>query len=529
MIWFIFSLIPWLFYLILRTKRALHMLQQNLYDGNSRYFKWILNNINKVFSGIDLLGLFIIIIGFYLGNYLLMFIFFVIYIVIFLTTYSQIKVEQTKKPLVVTARIKRLIVTILLLYLLPFFSIFKTYEQNVISKFYNHLIILGYLQYFVILLAVKINIPVEKGVYYHYLGKAKRKLNNMSNLKIIGITGSYGKTSSKNILSDILNIKYNALASPKNLNTPYGLMITINNHLDKFDEIFIAEMGAYKRGEIKELCDFVKPKYGILTIIGTAHLETFGSQSNIQQGKFELIESLPKDGLGILNGDDPLQLNYQLKNDCRIIWIGIDNKDVDVRAENIKVSPQGTSFDVVFKGDPNKYKFETKLLGYANVYNILAAVALGNEFGITKGQLQIAVKGVKPTKNRLELKKSGKINIIDDAYNSNPVGSKMALDVLKMMPGMKIIVTPGMIELGEQQYAYNKQFGNYIAEVCDKVILVGKEQTRPIQDGLKESNYNKDNIHIVNDVKLAFDIVHKLKENNIYVLLENDLPDIFNE
>jgi UDP-N-acetylmuramoyl-tripeptide--D-alanyl-D-alanine ligase len=356
-----------------------------------------------------------------------------------------------------------------------------------------------------------------------------KKLKNMSNLKVIGITGSYGKTSSKNILNDILSVKYNTLPTPRNLNTPYGLMITINNHMSKFDEIFIAEMGAYKVGEIKQLCDFVHPKYGILTRIGTAHLELFGSQENIQKGKFELIESLPSDGIGVLNGDDPLQLNYKLKNKVKIIWIGIDNKNVDVKADNIKMSHLGTTFEVRFKGDKNKYLFETKLLGYANVYNILASLALGYEFGITIEQLQMAVKRVKPIEHRLELKKYNDIVIIDDAYNSNPVGSKMALDVLKMMPGKHIIITPGMIELGDKQYELNKALGEFIADSCDEVILVGNNQTKPIQDGLKKMKYDKEHIHIVNDVKLAFNLLSKLKEKDTYVLIENDLPDIFNE
>ena len=306
-------------------------------------------------------------------------------------------------------------------------------------------------------------------------------------------------------------------------------MITINNHLDKFANVLIAEMGAFKVGEIKELCDFVHPKYGILTKIGTAHLESFGSQENIQNGKFELIESLPKDGTGVLNGDDELQVNYKLKNKCNIIWIGIDNKDVDVRAENIKMTHTGTTFDIVFKGDKNKYPFETKLLGKANIYNILAAVALGKHLGIENEQLKLGVKRVKPIEHRLELKKYGDINIIDDAYNSNPVGSSMALDVLKLMPGKKIIVTPGMIELGDREYELNMKFGKHIAEVCDEVILVGKEQTKPIYDGLIDAGFKEKNIHIINDVKIAFDLMRKLKDGETYVLLENDLPDIFNE
>src|SRR5699024_5725042 len=146
-----------------------------------------------------------------------------------------------------------------------------------------------------------------------------KKLSSMSQLDVIGITGSYGKTSSKNILSDILNVKYNAFATPKNFNTTYGMIRAINESLDKFNDLFIAEMGAFKQGDIKELCYFVHPKYGIVTRIGTAHLESFGSQSNIQKGKFELIESLPEDGVGILNKDDALQVSYHLKNKCHII------------------------------------------------------------------------------------------------------------------------------------------------------------------------------------------------------------------
>ena len=214
-------------------------------------------------------------------------------------------------------------------------------------------------------------------------------------------------------------------------------MITANNYLDKFTEILIAEMGAYKKGEIKELCDFVHPKYGILTKIGKAHLESFGSEEIIQKTKFELIESLPSDGIGILNGDDPLQINYKLQNNCKIKWIGIDNKDVDVRASNIKSSNEGTTFDVMFKGDKKKHPFETKLLGYANVYNILGALALGYELGITIKELQRAVKRVNPVEHRLELKKYLDMFIIDDAYNSNPVGSQMAIDVLGTMPGKR--------------------------------------------------------------------------------------------
>ena len=355
-----------------------------------------------------------------------------------------------------------------------------------------------------------------------------KKLKSM-NLPVIGITGSYGKTSSKNILNDILNIKFNAFATPKNFNTPYGLINSINNYLDKFNDIFIAEMGAFKIGEIKKTCDLMHPKYGILTIIGEAHLESFGSRENIQKGKFELIESLPSDGIGILNGDDEYQRNYKLKNKCKVYYVGIDSDNLDLKATNIKLSNKGTTFDIIFKGEQEKYTFTTKLLGKHNVYNILAGIMLGKQLGMTIEELQRGVSSIKVIEHRLELKKYGNINIIDDAYNSNPVGSKMALDVLGLMDGEKIVVTPGMIELGDKQYELNKKFGEYISEVADYVILVGEKQTKPIYDGLIEKKYNSKNIFIINDVKEAFPIMNKLAQNNTYVLLENDLPDLFNE
>lgn len=514
-------IVPYLLYLSLRTKKSLHMLQQNLYDENRRYCKWLFKNFIKVMLKYDLIPLIVIVL--YLlnvNNTVLGVSFGCIYLLVFIINYIIHKKEVVKKPLVITARIKRLLFTMFIVYGLAIYFSFSSFNLEIL------LVIMAYLQYFIVLLIQKINIPVEKYVYYSFKSKAMKKLRGMNNLTVIGITGSYGKTSSKNILSDILNVKYNALPTPKNLNTPYGLIITINNHLNKFNDILIAEMGAYKMGEIKQLCDLVHPKYGILTKIGAAHLETFGSQENIQKGKFELIESLPEDGIGVLNGDDELQLNYKLKNKCRIIYIGIDNKNVDVRAENIKVSRFGTTFDVIFKNDKQKYKFETKLLGYANVYNILAGIALGHELGIDKKQLITAVKRVKPVEHRLELKRVNDIIYIDDAYNSNPIGSKMALDVLKMMPGKKIVVTPGMIELGDMQYELNKKLGEYIADSCDEVILIGNEQTKALQDGLKNKKFK--NIHILEDVKDAFSLIQKIKDKETYVLLENDLPDLFN-
>ena len=522
---FLISLIPYFIYVIYKTKKSFHMLQQNYYDLDLRYFKWILVNINKTMFDKDILFILLILtvffdIGIEIGAFI------ILYGILFVTIKR--KKTQEKKPLVYTKRIKRLAFTMLIIYFIVLIPVIINFSYYALVYEYVILGCLGYLNYYVVMVANVINKPVEKLVYLYYKTKALSKLKHM-NIPVVGITGSYGKTSTKNIVNDILNVKMNAFATPKSFNTPYGLINAINNYLDKFSDIFIAEMGAFKIGDIKDNCKVVNPKYGIITTIGEAHLESFGSRDNIMKGKFELIESLPSDGLAILNMDDPYQVKYNIKNNVPVKWISIGNKDADLYATDIKLSGSGTSFNCIFKGDNNKYLFNTRLLGEHNVYNILCGILLGKELGLKIEELQRGVSSVKTIEHRLELKKYGNINIIDDAYNSNPVGSKRALDVLKLMKGLKIVVTPGMIELGDKQYELNYKFGEYISDVCDYVILIGKNQTKAIYDGLIKSKYDDKKIYILDDVKEAFPLMNKLSCGNTFVLLENDLPDLFNE
>ena len=517
-----------LIYLIIKGKKALHMLQQNLYNENNRYIKWILGNIKDSFINLDILSMFLIISLIWVKNDLLIVASLIIYVLDMIRILNNRRKEQVKKPLVITARVKRLLITISILYLIPIIILFINNDLNYLMLLI--LSIMVFLEFIVVLIAKFLNRPIERLVYLKFYHQAQRKLKSMTNLSVVGITGSYGKTSSKNILSDILNIKYITRPTPKNLNTEYGLMITINNHLDKYDQVLIAEMGAYVKGEIKTLCDMVHPKYGILTRIGTAHLESFKTRENIQKTKFELIESLPSDGCGILNRDDEWQVSYRLKNKVEIIWIGIDSIDADVRAVNVKCNDKGTTFDVRFKDLDETYPFETKLLGKNNVYNILAGIALGRKMGISIKELQAGVRKVRPVEHRLEIKDLGGMFMIDDAYNSNPVGAAMAVDVLGMMPGIKIVVTPGMIELGDKQDEYNFEFGKQIAKQADYVILIGEKITKSIHDGLNDAGFDENKIFILNDVKESYPLVRKLAGNKaVYALYENDLPDSYNE
>ena len=526
-------LIVYVIYVIYRSVEAMHMLQQNLYNENNRYLKWIPKNYRRAFSAIDFLPIILFILLYFIKENGILDLVLIgsmfIYIFGIMLEYKKNKDNQNKLPLKATGRIKRLFVTYALIYGVVIYFTVITKDMNILPLLLIILSLLLGFVYYIVEVANILDAPLNKLVYYYYFNKAKKKLRSYTNLEVVGITGSYGKTSSKNILNEILSSKYITRPTPKNYNTPYGLMMTINNYMDKFDQILIAEMGAYVRGEIKDLCDFVKPKYGILTIIGQAHMESFGSQENIQKAKFELIESLPEDGIAILNMDDPLQVNYELKNKVKVKWIGIDNDKADVYATNLKCNRNGMEFDCHF--GKNKVHLETRLLGSYNIYNILAGVALGLELGIKINDIKSSVLSLKSTEHRLELKKVGDIYMLDDAYNSNPVGASGALDVLKNMDGTRVVVTPGMIELGELENEKNYEFGKKIAECTDFAILIGEKKTKVIYDALIDSKFDKDSIFVLNNVSDAYNVINALKEDgvDIYALFENDLPDIYVE
>ena len=269
---FIVSLFIVYVYIYLKSKKSFHMLQQNWYNEGNRYIKWIFENKKKVFLQVDIMFL-IFIIGFWIDTKIEMTIFIVVYMLIALCYLQTVKKEQVKKPLVFTSRVKRLCVTTFIIYILPIIWITFHFNELQVTWYYIIIGFIVYINYFIVWIANIINKPIEACIRLKFKRRAMHKLKSMTNMKVIGITGSYGKTSSKNILSDILNVKYNALPTPKNFNTPLGLIRTINNDLDKFNDLFIAEMGAFKKGEIQELCDLVHPTYGILTkILSLIHI-----------------------------------------------------------------------------------------------------------------------------------------------------------------------------------------------------------------------------------------------------------------
>ncbi|MCD8187279.1 MAG: UDP-N-acetylmuramoyl-tripeptide--D-alanyl-D-alanine ligase [Ruminococcus sp.] len=433
--------------------------------------------------------------------------------------------KKAKKPLVFTARVKRLMVTFWIIEVIIIGCSSFIWRGEFSSPWLYILIGSGiYLTPALIVLSNVINKPIESSIQKWYINDAKRMLRESPNLHVIGITGSYGKTSMKFYLSELLNSQYNTLKTPESYNTPMGVVKTVRMQLKPTHEYFVCEMGARRVGEIAELCGIANPHDGIITSVGPQHLETFKSIENVVKTKFELADYIPADGKIYLNGDNEL-IRKKYSEYKNAVTYGL-NEGNDYRAADISVSDRGTEFTVIVP-DGSTCKYATKLLGEHNVQNLLGAIAYCHGIGIPLQKLVLPVKKIAAVPHRLQLLDTGgDLCYIDDAYNSNPNGCRAALNVLGLFDACKILVTPGMVELGAKQEELNYEFGTEAAKVCDFIVLVGKSQTEPIYKGITDSGYPVENVFVASGLDEAIDKVKNYKtDKKKIVLLENDLPD----
>ncbi|GIW06256.1 MAG: Mur ligase [Dehalococcoidia bacterium] len=438
-----------------------------------------------------------------------------------------------KKPLVWTARAKRLLGVTLALAVLALTISLNPLAVAVPYRSAAAILGMGLLTVFdglVIALANLLAQPVEAAVRRFYRWRAHRKLRAVAPY-VVGVTGSYGKTSTKEIIAALLAAKDATLKPPGSYNTLMGLCLTINRWLEPHHRFFVAEMGAYGRGDIKALCDLVSPSAGVLTAIGPEHLERFGSIEAIERTKYELIESLPKDGFAFFNVDDErVRRLADATRGVRVIRYGLlPDGHPDVTAENVRSGPSGIELDVV-RGD-ERFHLRCGLLGRHNALNVIAGVAVARELGVPPEAIIEAAAAIRAPEHRLQLIPTpGGPTIIDDAYNANPVGVRAALEVLAEMPGgKKILVTPGMVELGPVEEEENRRFGEAAAAVCDLVILVGPRRTQPIQAGLVAAGFPEDRLHLVRSLAEVTDLLRLHAGPGDVVLFCNDLPDQYNE
>lgn len=559
--------------------KAIHIFQQESYQVKD-YFRWITKNPKQAFKpGIKQFIFYLIyfVIMLLIDAFVYRFNFdsevkaliyciqlVLFYIIFYLGTIKLIfkwkkERKEAKKKLVYTARVKRLIfftflsaimIKAAITYSFPDIpdleGLCLTYAKDIFD--YSVMIITMPI---VVIIGNFLAWPLETCINDYYISSARWKIirPKFGHLIRIGITGSYGKTSTKFILKTILSEKYNVLATPESYNTTMGNVKIIRKELKPEHEVFISEMGARYKGDIRKICDFVYPQIGIITSIGPQHLESFKSIENVAKTKAELINALPVKGTsnlasmyGSLNGKENLKEGAVfLPNDgafCSELFkkeekrikfsYSVNDKNSNVYAKDIKMSEKGCEF--IAMTSIGEIKCVSKLLGEHNIQNILGAIAIAVYLGLSKEQIARGVAKIEPIEHRLQILPSANGSIvIDDAFNSNPVGSKAALDVLKSFNGRKIVITPGMVELGEKEEDFNKEFGKHMASCTDVAILVGVKRSKPIEEGLIESGFDNMNIFVVPDLDSATKKLAEITKAGDVILFENDLPDNYNE
>jgi len=456
--------------------RSMHIFQLNAYQAGLQ-LRWLAKNLHKLYFGVR---------------------------------------AKAKKPLVFTHRVIRMCVSAAVVFALAAYLL-------IVAGFFYLLPLLFVLSPLFPIIANFINIPVEKLNNRRYINQAKRIIDGSSGLTAIGVTGSYGKTSVKYYLHKLLTVKYVTLMTPESYNTTLGVVKTIRESLRPTHEFFICEMGAKGRGEIKEICDIVHPKHSVITSIGPQHLESFKTIDNIISAKFEIADCIT-DGKVFLNYDNEYIRNR--KTDKNIVTYGVFS-DADYKAENVTVSEKGTTFTVTVKATGEKQSFTTKLLGVHNVQNITAAVAVAHTFGVKLKEMTLPIKRLETAPHRLQIISNGGNTVIDDAFNSNPSGAKAALDVLKLFDGFKILITPGMVELGSEERGLNREFGRQAAVSCDYAVLIGENRALPIKEGLITEGFDANRIKISPSFKEGMEFIGALDSGGKkkVVLIENDLPD----
>ncbi len=423
--------------------------------------------------------------------------------------------------------------------------------------------------------------PIQDAINRRYLQRSQRSLHDWKPL-VVGITGSYGKTTTKFCIGAVLAADRPTLVTPESYNSYLGVIRTINEHLRQSHRAFVVEMGMFRRGDIAELCQLVHPSVGVITAIGPMHLERLGSIDAIAAAKGELLDALPKDGHFVTNADDPRCLELAARASVPVTLFAIrshgkegqhgphmhDNHAespgeahtepsatvaaashgartpqstphpsqkttpyVQVLARDIQLADGRTQFNLQLDGpDSPTIPVSAGLLGRHNVSNLLAAAAVGRVLNIDPVRIADGLSRVQAPPHRLQPIHNPRANVvvIDDAYNSNPDGAASALEVLREHPATRrLLVTPGMVELGELEAQLNRRFGEHAAAVCDLAILVGPARTVPIREGLASAGMDSESIHVVRDIADATALLARLTRAGDVVLFENDLPDTY--
>ncbi|MBI2018633.1 UDP-N-acetylmuramoyl-tripeptide--D-alanyl-D-alanine ligase [Candidatus Daviesbacteria bacterium] len=426
---------------------------------------------------------------------------------------------QKKHQLEWTKKALALFITSTVLIIMVSIYITASISPNLISLYLIFLFLLIFSPVFLVI-SNFLYTPLESYLKGKILSQAKETLAKLPNLKVVAITGSFGKTSTKDILYTLLFKKYYVVKTPKSFNTPIGIAQTVMDLVKEKTDIFICEIGAYKRGEIAKIANLVKPQIGIITAVAPQHLQAFGTLENIAHAKFELPQALEKNGTAILNSTYEQIKNNASSLSAKVIFYGSNNDPF--YATDIKTGTDGTEFTI--HTPKGKADIKIPLTGEHHVQNLLAASVAALQLGLTLSEIKDRAKLMLPTPHRLEIKKQGSMTIIDNTYNTNPEASRASLKLLSEYPAtQRIIITPGLVELGQESSKENQEFAKDTAKVVDEFIIVGENAKEDLLKGL--SDFPKTKIHLVSSTQNGIKLLSTLATARAVILLENDLPD----
>jgi UDP-N-acetylmuramoyl-tripeptide--D-alanyl-D-alanine ligase len=444
-----------------------------------------------------------------------------------------------KRPLVMTARMRRLLVAGgFLAVLLAAGLALGILELHPIISVLLVLIAAGLVTSLSDVLLVAANVvtkPAEARIRAHYLTQARQTLTKIDPT-VVAVVGSYGKTSTKHILAQLLQPSMNTLPTRKSFNTLMGVSRVINEDLKPEHRVFIVEMDAYAQGEIAAISELVHPLIAIITAVGPQHMERFGTMERITDAMYEVVASLPDDGTAIVHtGDDPgvALARRASETNRRVIRYALAGNgtttEADVVATVVRIDARGCGFHWQWVAEGLERAVTIPLLGRHQVANVSAALAAVHVLGYPIDAAIAALPSLEQIEHRLELMRTaGPLTVIDDSYNANPVGVHNGLEVLAAMEGgAKFLVTPGLVELGIVEDAENRRYGAHAAAVCDDVIVMSARTSDALRAGLRSAGMGEDRIHTVESLDEATAVLQRLSKPGDVVLFANDLPDTY--
>lgn len=380
-------------------------------------------------------------------------------------------------------------------------------------------------------LAILITLPLDSFAKGRILRKARRKLARFPNLKVVAITGSYGKTTMKAVLASILTERFVTLATPESINTPVGIARFVLEKVSAETEVLVVEMGAYRIGDIRELCALTPPDVAVLTGINEAHIERFGSIANTVSAKFEIVRYAKKEGVAVLNIEDKrvrAEYSKNLTGHTAIFYGDVVGDAARYGITDVRFEQDGLRQSFSLTNEHGEaYRLTTPLLGGYAPATLMGAVCVAETLGMTRAEITHGVAMARPVAHRLEpFNAANGILVIDDSYNGNPDGAREAVRVLARFKNKrKIYVTPGLVEMGLRSAEIHRSIGTDLAGVADIVILIKNSATGAIAEGLKAGDFKSQGILWFDTAVDAHAALPAILKSGDVVLFQNDWPD----